>query len=153
MRRWSCLVLTGPFVGRSTADRDVAEGAAGAYFDRIFARFGTLGSIQIILHMAEACVEVQPGGDAVADSDVDLAEGGLREDGTTRHLAEADVAVGGLGSNRGVSPVDNDLAIGRVHPEIADGLADPGVSVGGLDHCDAVEVADPHGAGARPDLG
>ena len=65
-------------MGRSTADRDVAEGTAGAYLDRVFTRFRTLGSVQVGLHIAEARVEVQPGGDAVADSDVDLAEGGLR---------------------------------------------------------------------------
>ena len=52
-----------------------------------------------------------------------------------------------------MSLVHNDLAVGRVHPKVADGLANPDVSVGVLDHCGAVDVADPHGAGARRDVG
>ncbi len=99
-------------------DRDVAEGAAGAYFDRVLSRCRALGSVQVVLHIAEARVEVQPGGDACADPDVDLAEGGLREDGTACDLAEADVAVGGLRSNRVARLIDNDLAIARVDPKV-----------------------------------
>src|SRR5205085_10713511 len=104
-------------------------------------------------HLSEARVEIQPCGDAVADSDLNLAEGGFCEDGTTCHLAETDVAVGALRSHCGLCPVDDDLAVGRVDSKVAGDRADPRVSVGVLDDCAAVDDADPQGARTRPDLG
>ena len=92
-------------------------------------------------------------GDAVADTDLDRAERGLGDDGTTRDLAEADVAVRGLRGHRRVRPVDGDPAVGRLHPHVARDLADPRVAVGVLDHRRAVDAADHHGAGTRGDLG
>jgi hypothetical protein len=68
-------------------DGDVPEGGAGADLDRVLARSGTLGGFQVVAHGAVAGVEVQPGGGAVADPDLDLAEGGLGEDGAVRDLA------------------------------------------------------------------
>ena len=114
---------------------------------------GRSAASRSLLHVAEARVEVQPGGDPVADPDLDLAEGGLGEDGAMRDLAEADVAVGGLRGNRLARPIDRDPAVGRVHPQVSGDLADPGVAVGVLDHRRAVDVVDPHGAGARGELG
>src|SRR5207302_1864013 len=78
-----------------------------------------VGIVQVALHPSEARVEVQPCGDAVTDSDLNFAEGGFCEDGTTRHLAETDVAVGRLRSHCGLCPVDDDLAVGRVDSKVA----------------------------------
>ena len=89
---WSCLALSGGVRERTAAD-DVAPGGAGAYVDRVLARFGRSGSPQIVLHVAEPRGEVQPGRDAVTDTDLDRAGCGFGDDGTTRDLAEADVAV------------------------------------------------------------
>ena len=77
-------------------DGDVAVGGARAHLDGLLARCGAIGGVEIVLNVAEARVEVQPGGDAVADPDVDLAEPRLHDDGATCDLAQADVAVGGL---------------------------------------------------------
>ena len=75
------------------------------------------------------------------------------DDRAAHDLAEADVAVGGLGDDAGVRAVDGDVAVGRVDPQVAVGLADPRVAVGVLDHRAAVELAEAHVAGAGRDLG
>ena len=64
-----------------------------------------------------------------------------RDDRPALDLAQADVAVGGLGRDRGARAVDGDAAVGRAAREVAGDVADPGVAVGVLDHRDAVELA------------
>ena len=113
-----------------TVDLDVAERAAGADLDGGFARLGALGGVQVVPHVAVLRVEVQPGGDAVEDADVDLAAGGLGA--CTAPLATSErrtspLAV--LADHCAVRPIDGDPAIGRAHPQLADDLADPGVAV------------------------
>ena len=46
---------------------------------------------------------------------------GLEHDRAAHDLAEPDVAVGGLGGDAGVRPVDGDVAVGRVDPQVAGG--------------------------------
>src|SRR5712672_2704453 len=70
------VVMTPPY----GAVRDVAEGAAGAYLDRVLARCGTLGGVEVVVHVAEPGVEVEPGGGTFEDADLDVAESGLGED-------------------------------------------------------------------------
>ena len=54
-----------------------------------------------------------------------LADAGLEHDRAARDLAEADVAVGGLGDDAGVGAIDGDVAVGRLDPQLAGDLADP----------------------------
>src|ERR1035437_538069 len=151
---WSCLVFSGAGGGMSgvSVDGDVAIGGAGAHLHRVLARFRALGGVQAVVHVAELRIELQPGRDAVTDSDIELAEASLDEDRTTRDLAEADVAVGGLGRNRGVRLIDRDLPVCRVQPKVAGDLANPSVAVGVLDHGGAVDAADLHRTRTRSEL-
>ena len=85
---------------------------------------------------------------APADSDANIirAVASTGTDGTVRHLAEADVAVGRLGADRRVRLVDNDLAVGAPDAELRGHLADPRVPVGVLHRCRAVDAGHPHGS-------
>ncbi len=120
--------------------------------DRVLARFGTPDGVQVVLHVAELRLEVQPGRDAVSDTDLDRPERALGDDGPTRDLTEADIAVGGLRGNARVRPVDRDRAVGRIHARVARDLADPRIAASVLDDRGPVDPADPHGSGRR-DLG
>src|SRR4029450_3636150 len=114
------LVMSGPFRSRRRRGGRWGcprGGGGGGCLDRVVARSGALGGTQVVVDAAEACVEVQPGGDTVADPDLDLAQGGLGEHGAMRNLAQADVAVGGLRSDRLARLIDRDPAVGRVHPQ------------------------------------
>src|SRR5262245_8724046 len=96
---WSCLVSCRAVcgMGLAAAYGDVAVACAGAYLDHLVARFGMLGGVEAVVQVAVVRVQIQPGSDAGADTDLELAEAGLDYDRTTRDLTEADVAVGGLG--------------------------------------------------------
>src|SRR5207248_11088178 len=132
---------------------DVPHGTTGLHLDDVLAGPGPAGRLQITAHRAEAGVEIEPGGDALADADLDLPHGGLGHHGTPRHPPEAHVAVGGPGHHRGVGPIDDDPAIRRADPEVAGDRADPRFAVGVLDHRRALHRADLHGAGTGGDLG
>src|SRR6185437_12642969 len=129
------------------ADADVAVGGAGAHLDGLLTRVGALRVGQLVVHAAEARVEVEPGRDARPDADVDLAEGGAGLDGARRGLAQTDVAVGGLERHGGAGLVDRDAAVGGVHAQVAGDVADPGLAVRALDHGRALDAVDADHAG------
>src|SRR5207344_2912192 len=132
---------------RGAADADVAVRGAGTHLDGLLARIGAIRVRQVIVHPAEARVEVEPGRNALADPDVDLAEGGLGHDGARGDLAQADVAVCGLHRHGGAGPVDRDAAVGRLDAQLAAHAADPRLAVRVLDHGRAVDRGDANDAG------
>ena len=89
---------------------------------------------------ADLRAHVEPGGGALADADLEVAEPGLEDDRAAHDLADPDVAVRGLGDDAGLREVDGDAAVGRVDPQVAVGDADPRVAVGVLDHGAGVEL-------------
>ena len=113
---------------------------------------GTLGVIQVVVHVAELGIEIQPGGDAVEDTDLDLAERSLGNGRTLRDLPDANVALGRLRDDPFVHPIDGDRAVGCTHARCTRDLADPRVAVRVLYRGGPVDAADPHSAGARDDL-
>src|SRR5918996_5690293 len=148
---WSSLFL--PSAGREgAADHDVAESRLGAHLDRVLVRVGTVHRVHAIAYIPEARVDVEPRGHAVNDPDIHLAHSGFGEDWTASHSAEADVSVGRLGCDSRMRFVDNDLAVGRAHAEVAGNLADPRVAVGVLENRSAVYGAYPNGTRAGGDL-
>ncbi len=98
-------------------------------------------------------LEVEPGGDALTDTHLDLAVAGLRADGASRDLPEKDVAVAGLGGDRLLGTVDGDPSTGGAHLEAATDLADPGFAGGALDRRGAIDGPDPHRPRPGADLG
>ena len=60
---------------------------------------GRVGGVERVVHLAGAGVDVEPGGGALADADLEVAERGLEHDRAAHDLAEPDVAVGGLGDD------------------------------------------------------
>ena len=113
---------------------------------------GSSEAVQVVLHVAELRVEFQPGRDAAADADFDLAERALRDRRTVHDLTESDGAVGRLRDDPFVRPIDGDRAVRRAHARFARDLADPGVAVRVLHRGGPVDAADPHRTGARDDL-
>src|SRR5215470_18866574 len=101
---------------------------------------------------AELRVDVEPGGGAGPDAHLDLSEAGL-ERGRAALDPDPHIAVGAARVDIGARVVDGDAAVGCVHPQVADGLADPAVAVGVLNHCGAVNLAHTHPAGPGADLG
>ena len=94
------------------------------------------------MDVAEARVEVEPGGNPAGDPDLDAPGCGLRDERAAVDAPDADAAVGGLGADRSVRVLDVDVAVRRLDPEVAADLADPGIAVGALDHRRAVDFAD-----------
>ena len=119
---------------------------------RVLPRFRCSGGLEIVHDVAEARVELEPRGDAVADPDLHGSGGGLSDGGAARDLPEHDVAVRGLRDDSLVGHVDRDVAVGRAHTRLSPDLADPRVPVRVLDGGGPVDPADPHGARARHDL-
>ena len=62
---------------------DLGGGVAGA---------GLLGWVEAASHHAELGLDVEPGGRAFPDADLELARGGLQHDGAPLHVQEPDVA-------------------------------------------------------------
>src|SRR5215831_14966313 len=136
-----------------TADHDVAVAGAGTHLDGLAGWAGTVRGVHLVADMAELRVDVEPGGGAGVDADLDLAEAGLERGRAAHDLADPDVAVGGAGGDVGARLADGDVAVGRVHPQVAGDLANPAVAVGVLDHRRSVDVAQAYPAGPRTDLG
>ncbi len=137
---------------RGATDRDVAVGGAGVDLHRVLPRFRCSGGLEFVQDVAEARVEVEPRGDAVADPDLHRSGGGLSDGGAARHVPEPNVPVRGLRGDSFVGDVDRDVAVGRAHTCLSPDLADPRVPVRVLDGGGPVDPADPHGARARHDL-
>src|SRR5262245_11758222 len=134
-------------------DRDVAHRRLGVHRDRLLARLGTLACVQVVLHGAELRVQIEPGGDALGDADLDLPEPGLGDDRAALDPAQPDVPVRGLGDQPRVRVVDRDPAVGAVHPRLAHDLPDPRLAVPVLDDRTSVDARDLHRTGAGRDLG
>src|SRR5690348_1211241 len=98
-------------------------------------------------------MDVEPGGGAGLNADLDLAHARLERGRAARDATDAHVAIGAAGVDVGVRVVDGDAAVGRVHPQVTVGLADPAVAVGVLDHRIAVDLAQPYPAGPGAHLG
>src|SRR6185437_6719076 len=122
-RSWPCLRE----LRAGAVHRDVAERGASTDLDRRVPGAWAVGGFQLVADLAELRVQVEPCRDAVCDADVDAAEGGLGDDGAVPHRAEEDVAVRGLGLDRGPRPVDGDPAVRRIRAQLAGDVSDPGV--------------------------
>ena len=59
------VIASGSRRPQRAADRDVAEGRAGAHLDRFLAGFRLRGGVEAVPHRSETCLEVEPRGDAV----------------------------------------------------------------------------------------
>ena len=135
---------------RSSGDRamdgDIAERAASTDISGLLTRPRAAGGVEIVVHLAERGVQVEPRGHTFADTDVDLAHRRVRHDAAAPHVAEADVPVGGLRHHALVRVVDKDGAVGRGHAKVVARCPDPGVAVGTLDHGGAVDSTETHRA-------
>ena len=64
--------------------------------------------------------DVEPGGGALADADLDVAGRGLEHDRAADDLAEPDVAVGGLGGDAGAARASTAMSpLAALHPQVA----------------------------------
>src|ERR1700733_3459142 len=134
-------------------DHDVAVAGPGADLDDLVGGLGAVGGGELVVHAAEVRVQVEPGGGARAEADLDLAEAGLERGRAAGHPADPDVAVAGAGVHVARRPADGDLAVGAVDAQVRGHVADPGLAVGVLDHRRAVDLAQADPPGARADLG
>src|SRR5450759_3739281 len=134
-------------------DQDVAVGGAGPDLDRRFRLLGAVGLVQRVAHPSVVGAHVQPGCGAFPDADLKLTGSGLEHDRAAHDLADPDVAVGRLGDDGSVCPVDRDSAIGRLHSQIAGDFPHDGVAVGVRDHRRAPEVTYSHLARPGGDIG
>jgi hypothetical protein len=105
------------------------------------------------VHVAVSRDEVEPGRGPLGDRDLDPTESGLRHHRAPAGGADADVAIGRLRDQRGVSALDRDVAVGRLDPQLARDRTHASVAIGALDHRRAVDLTGPHPAGARAELG
>src|SRR5215472_12309873 len=134
-------------------DDDVAVPGAGADLDGLGIGFGARRDVEVVAQGAVPGVEVEIGGHALADADLDPAGRRLGDDPAARDLGEPEGAVRGPGVHGSQRAVDIDGAVGGFHAEVGPRDADPGGPVGVLDRGAAVRCADAHGAGAGRDLG
>src|SRR3954451_21939425 len=93
-----CRMATTPVAayvsGQSGAvDGDVAVGGAAADLDGLVGVLGPGGVLQLVAYVSEAGVDLEPGGGALGDADVQVPHGGAEHDRASDDLAEADGAV------------------------------------------------------------
>ena len=110
---------------KRAAYRNVAEGGPGTHFDRLFVRRRLRRGVEVVVHVSETCLEVEPCGDTVGDSDIDPSPRRLSLDGAVAHFAETHIAVRGFGDDRRPSSIDDDVTVGAADPKISENLADP----------------------------
>ena len=113
---------------------------------------GRAGGREQVLHAPGRRVDVQVGGGALGDADLDVADRGLENDRAAHDLPQPHVAVGRLGHDVALGAVDGEAAVGRVEPQLPAGHADPRVAVGVLDHGTARQLAHADVARARREL-
>src|SRR3954463_753657 len=152
-REWGGGWLAVWWSGPGAAGVDVAVLGAGADLDRFLGLLRALGRGESVAHLARAGADVEPGGRALADADVDGAVVGLQLDGAAGHFAHPQGAVRGGGGDRVLGPPDLDVAVGAAHPQLAGRGVDRRGAVGVLQDGGAVEEADAQTAGAGGDLG
>src|SRR3954451_18953425 len=141
-------------LGRSCPPHpDVAEAGARTHLNRLFARRRLPGALELRVHAPELRVQVEIGGGAVRDPDLQPAAAGLGHDRAARHRAEPHVAVGRLGHDGAVRAIHGDVAVRAVDAQVRGREADPAVAVRILDRSAAIDGTNACRAGASCDIG
>src|SRR5690606_27913620 len=125
----------------------------GPHLDHVGGRAGAVGGVEADVHGSVLRAQVQPGGAAVADAELQPAAGGLHDDRAADRLADPYVPVRRLGGHPGQRAVDGGVAVGHVQPQLAGDLAEVDLAVRVPDHRRAVDLADADVAVTRGDLG
>src|SRR5207302_7864518 len=81
--------------GPGAAHVDVAEAGPGADLDGVLGLLRGLGGGECVAYLPVIGADVEPGGGAFADADLDGAVGGLQLDGAAGDFTHAQGAVGG----------------------------------------------------------
>src|SRR2546421_465418 len=99
-------------------DDDRASVGAGADLDGFLGRAGAVGGVEFVAHHAGLGVQVQPGGGALPDADLQFAGGGFQVDRAAHDLGQPDVAAGGLGVHVAAGALHGDVAVGGFDPQV-----------------------------------
>ena len=134
------------------ADQDVAVSRTRADLDGVIGPVRPVGGVQGVVHAAVDGAHVEPGGGALRMPISRSPYADLQDDRAADDLADAYAAAGGAGVDVGVGPLDGDVTVGGVHPQVAGDLADAAVTVGVLDHRGALDRTDLEAAGTGGEL-
>src|SRR5689334_10659849 len=145
--------VAGARSGPGAADVDGAPAAPGVDRDGVLGTARGLGLGDRVAHLPAVGADVEPGGDALTDADLDGAVGRLQPDLAAADLGDPEVAVGRGAGDRRLGARDVDAAVGAPDPQVAGHGADGRAAVRVLQHGGAVDPADAYGAGAAGDLG
>src|SRR5580700_3694002 len=140
---------------RRPADGDVAELGAGVDLDPVdpLAGLGGVGGGELVVDTADTGVQLQPGGAALADADLDAAVLGCGGHRAAGDLADPHPAVGAFRGDVGQRAVDGHRTVGDLDGRGTGDHADPHLPVAAGDLGGAVHVDDPDVTGAGVHLG